>query len=377
MDKNTSVRGGRVSPPRRRAAIMVAAVGLLVGVLAGPSVAGAAHPSKYLIKGVPQIPQLDYSGCGAAAMAMMFDYWGQRVDYKEVVDVVRSMARGCSLMDAARAGQFSWKSAAPSDAYPGYQPTRGYVERKLGYGAFFYASTTEWFDQLKDVIAEGYPVQVLTDWTPDEYGPHYRTVVGYDDVKQVVYLNDPWPYGPWLDMYKKPGYKGWTWPYADFLDVWAQTTDNWGLAGYQYGAVISVPWKVQVQAPRHVRRGEIFTVKVRATYRCPAPFGAGPEATFPTFPASDATAALVLPPGFSAGDAAKPLSDGTLDAAERSGWVVFKVKASRDAGTWRLGAQAAGTVSGSVPEWGNVYWKAAYSYSDRIGGRDFVNVTVE
>ena len=187
---------------------------------------------------------------------------------------------------------------APSDAYPGYQPTKGYAERKLGYGSFFYASTTEWFDQLKEIVAQGYPVQVLTDWTPDEFGPHYRVVVGYDDVKQVVYLNDPWPYGPWLDMYKKPGYRGWTWPYADFLKVWALPTDNWGLAGYNYGAVVAAPWKVQVSAPRHVAPGATFTVKVRATYRCPAPFGAGPAPAFPMFTASAVRAALELPAGF-------------------------------------------------------------------------------
>jgi hypothetical protein len=358
-----------VSAGRGRARLLALAVVALLVLLLLPAAAGAAHPSRYLISDVPQIPQLDYSGCGAAAMSMQFDFWGARIDYKEVVDVCRSMARGTSLMDAARAGQFSSESTAASDAYPGYQPVKGYKERKLGYGAFFYASTTDWFDQLKDIIAQGYPVQVLTDWTPDEYGPHYRVVVGYDDVKQVVYLNDPWPYGPWLDMYKKAGYKGWTWPYADFLKVWALPTDDWGLAGYKYGAVIAAPWKVKVWAPRHVEPGATFQVKVSATYRCPAPFGTGSEPTFPTFTASAVRAALVLPAGFQAvGVSSKQLGDGTLTAGAQSATVTFKVRAPGRTGTYKVQAKATGDVGGSVPLWGDVYWNAAYDYTDRIGG---------
>lgn len=354
---------------RKHRILVLTAALLLLAALVVPAAALASHPSRYVLRGVPEIPQLDYSGCGSAALAMQFAYWGPKVDYKEIVCVTRTMARGGSLPDMARGGQFSFKSDAVSDAYPGYQPVKGYAERKLGYGTFFFASTTSWFDQLKDIIAQGYPVQVLTDWTPDEYGPHYRTVVGYDDVKQVVYLNDPWPYGDWLKQYKQPGYKGWTWPYADFLDVWALTTDNWGLAGYNYAAVVSAPWKVNVKAPADATAGKTFTVKVRATYRCPAPFGQGPEATFPTFPASAAKLALLLPRGFkSVGAASTSIGTGTLTAGATSAWQSFKVKAPAKKGTWRLRAKGSGFVSGSVPEWGTVYWNAAYSYTDRIGG---------
>lgn len=353
---------------KHRVLLLTAALLMLVALVV-PASALASHPARYLIRGVPEIPQLDYSGCGSAALAMQFAFWGPKVDYKEIVDVTRTMSRGGSLPDMARGGQFSSMSDPVSDAYPGYQPFKGYAERKLGYGSFFFASTTSWFDQLKDVIAQGYPVQVLTDWTPTEVGPHYRVVVGYDDVKQVVYLNDPWPYGPWLNQYKKPGFKGWTWPYADFLAVWALPTDNWGLAGYNYAAVVSVPWKVTVRAPATVTAGKTFTVKVRATYRCPAPFGRGPEVTFPTFPASGAKLALALPKGFKAvGSPTAMIGAGTLLAGASSQWASFTVRAPRTMGAYTLRAKGGGLVSGSVPEWGTVYWNAAYSYTDRIGG---------
>jgi hypothetical protein len=329
---------------KQKVLLLTAALLLLVALVV-PATALAAHPSRYLIRGVPEIGQLDYSGCGSAALAMQFSYWGPRVDYKEIVDVTRTMSRGGSLPDMARGGQFSFMSDPVSDAYPGYQPFKGYAERKLGYGSFFFASTTSWFDQLKDIIAQGYPVQVLTDWTPTEVGPHYRVVVGYDDVKQVVYLNDPWPYGPWLDQYKKPGYKGWTWPY------------------------VTVPWKVTVRAPDAVTAGKTFTVKVKAKYRCPAPFGQGPEVTFPTFPASSAKLALVLPKGFRAvGSRTAVIGSGTLLAGASSQWQSFTVRAPQKMGTWRLRAKGSGLVSGSVPLWGTVYWNAPYDYTDCIGG---------
>jgi hypothetical protein len=362
--------------PRR---ILLTFAAALLALLVLPSLATASgRPSRYLIKGVPEIGQLDYTGCGAAAMQMMMDYWGPRVDQREIVDVIRSMSRGSSLPDAARAAQFSFKSACQSDAYPGYQPFHGYRERSLGYGGFFYASTTSWFEQLKNIVAQGYPVQVLTDWTPTESGPHYRVVVGYDDVKKVVYLNDPWPYGPWLVQYKKPGFSGWTWPYADFLKVWALPTDDWGLAGYFYGAVVAAPWRVVVTAPRTVEEGATFTVTVRATYRCPAPFGRGPSATFPIFTATKCTDFLLLPKGFKlVGLPTRQLGSGTLAAGHVSVALKYRVTApNRDVSVW-LKAKASGKVSGSCPKWGDVYWNAAYSYADVIGGWGLTHLVVK
>ena len=175
----------------------------------------------------------------------------------------------------------------------------------------------------------------------------------------------------------KPGYKGWTWPYADFLKVWALPTDDWGLSGYNYAAVITVPWKVAVKAPATVAAGKTFTIKLKATYRCPAPFGLGPEATFPTFPASSATLALLLPKGFKAvGSATAPIGGGTLTAGASSAWQSFTVRAPAKMGTWKLRAKGSGLVSGSVPQWGTVYWNAAYSYTDRIGGFGSARITV-
>ena len=58
-----------------RLSFLLLALASLALLLALPA-AAQAIPSSYQIKGVPEYTQLDSSGCGAACMAMVFDYWG-------------------------------------------------------------------------------------------------------------------------------------------------------------------------------------------------------------------------------------------------------------------------------------------------------------
>lgn len=359
-------------------------LGVLLTVILTVGICGVAfgeRPAKHMLKGVPQITQMDGWGCGAASMQMMMGYWGPRIDQRAVVNVIRSTGRGSSLMDAARAGQFSKLSfAAAAYNYPAVlccSKTGGYNERKLGYGAFFHAAEQAWFEELKDIVAQGYPVQVLTDWLPDEYGPHYRVIVGYDDTRSLIYLTEPYPYGGWLDMYKQPGFYGSVWPYEDFLAVWALPTDRWGIEGLKYGAVIAAPWKVSVSMPRSVKKGAGVTARIKVTYRCPAPFGQGPEATFPTFPAAEAKVKLGLPAGWKTVGGADEvqLNGGTLLAGQ-SKTVRVKLKIGKRSGLRKLKVVASGKVGGSVPEWGTMGWKDPYDYTDLIGGRTTVKVRV-
>ena len=336
---------------------------------------GKERPSKFHIENVAQVAQLDYTGCGAAALTMLLGQCGPPVDYKEVVDVVRSMARGTSLPDMVRGGHFSRISAAVSEAYPGSQSTHGYSARPLGWGAFFFASRTPWLDELKDVIAAGYPVAVLTDWKPGESGPHYRVVTGYDDQKGVFYLHDPWPYGTSLQSYHLADSGEWAWPYADFLAVWSLSTQEWGLeGGYRYGAVVSAPWKVRVQLPATVRVGEPFTLTAQVEYCCPPPFGKGPDGTFPSFAASEVQFELELPAGVR-GAKLMPIGSGILRAGEISPSVTFQLEASQ-VGPQTVTVKASGRVRGHVPTWGTTYWKQAYDYTDLIGGEQAATVTV-
>ncbi len=150
-----------------------------------------ARSRSYIIQNVPLWQQQQALGCGAAAAQMVMDYWGPFVDQREVYNAARTWQgtavgrrRPRRAVQRARAGRPATTSPASQDW--------GYTERPWATPASTTARVTPWLDQLKAVVAKGYPVVCLTDWLPGVYGPHYRVVVGYDDTKGVVYVNDPW-----------------------------------------------------------------------------------------------------------------------------------------------------------------------------------------
>jgi Peptidase_C39 like family len=358
-------------------------------VLAVPSPASAAAtlttttqpaiPDSYLIQGVPLYQQIQAVGCGAAALQMVLNYWGPYVDQKAVYDAART-ARGTSLPDLARAGQFSSMSFTAGDRYPAAQ-SQGFPGRPLGYSGFFYAQTKPWIAQLEAVVAQGYPVIVLTDWLPGVSGPHYRVIVGYDRSKGVLILNDPWgrefkgnmgyqgTSNPHAAYDRQGQFVGWEWSYADFRSVWKLPTDAWGYPGGSYGAVLVAPWKVSVTTPPTVSAGSEFPVTVSVTYTAPAPFGTA--LLFPDFPAAQATLALGLPAGSSVIGQSTNVSLDTMTAGQtRSETIMVQAGA---AGPARIDAVASGLVTGMVAPWRDY---PGYSYADRIGGSASAAFTV-
>ena len=230
------------------------------------------------------------------------DYWGPFIDQREVYNAARTW-QGTAVGDVGRAGQFSALSWPAGDNFPSVADW-GYTERGLGYAGFIYGQSTPWLDKLKAVIAQGYPVVCLTDWLPGAYGPHYRVIVGYDDAKGVVYLNDPWcrefkgeidcvgSFAPNESVQGDKSYGYWAWSYSDFLAVWQLPGDGWGLPGYRYCAALIAPWKVQLSAGTAVNKGARFTVTANVTYPCVAPFGTG---GFATFPATGTKVSIAVP----------------------------------------------------------------------------------
>jgi len=389
---HTSLRHMLVRPPVWRRswlflpAIVVAALSLVAApagaaVAPAPSAAPGAIPTAAFIEGVPLYQQIEAHGCGAAALQMVLDYWGPFVDQRTVYDAARTW-KGSALPDLARAGQFSALSFTQGDQFPPFA-SWGYPSRGLGYAAFYYASDDghDWLAGLKALVAQGYPVIVLTDWFPGVYGPHYRVITGYDDAKGLIYLNDPWArelkhlfdYQGSAQQAAASGdaigtYSGYAWTQEDFLAVWKLSTQDWGIPGRAYGAVLVTPWQVEVSAPARVTPGEQFTVRVTATYPCPAPFGTD---GFPAFPAADGSIALSLPQGLTALDAATA-TVGTVTAGTTV-QAVFTVRAGAQAGVYRVSATASGFVTGSLGPWRDY---PAYDYGDMIGGTGAATVTV-
>lgn len=350
----------------------------LPALLPAGAAANGTLPEKAFISGVPFYQQIQAHGCGAAATQMVLDYCGPFVNQKAVYDAARTW-HGSSLPDLARAGQFSAESYSAGDRFPAAEGW-GYPGRPLGEAGFYYAATAPWLEQLKAIIAQGYPVICLTDWLPGVSGPHYRVVVGYDDTKGVLYINDPWArefkqdsdYQGSADQNSSGDRQGtWAgvpWTYADFEAVWGLSSSSWGVPDLNYGAVFIAPWRVSIDAPASVTEDSSFTVQVTVTYPCPAPFAGS---AFPQFPAAGATVQLSLPPGFRAagGDV---VNLGTLSAGQSETKTVT-VTAGDTSRAVAIGATASGTISGSLGAW-RTY--PAYDYHDVIGGSGSVSVSV-
>ena len=341
------------------------------------ALAAQALPVSYKIQGVPLFQQVDARGCGAASMQMVFAYYGPFVNQMEIYDAARS--GGTALPDMARAAQFSDLSTAAGDRFQHWVST-GYEERGLGYAGFYFASTQPWLGQLKAIVAQGYPVIVLVNWLPGVYGPHYRVVVGYDDAKRVLMMNDPWSRQFKNDM----DYQGSTsqnansWDvdfgtfnmtYADFLSIWSLSTSDWGVPGLAYGAVLVSPWQVRVNAPSSVAAGKTFTVTATVTYPVLAPFG---SAGFPAFPASNAAVTLSVGNGATLVGGSATVSEGTLSAGQTVK-VTWTLRAGAGTGPIALQVTGTGLVSGALGPWHDY---PAYAYTDRIGGSGTVSVSV-
>jgi peptidase C39-like protein len=354
-------------------------------ILLLPTVAAAqAIPPTYKVAGVPLFQQIDASGCGAASLQMVFAHYGPLIDQMQIYDAART--RGTSLPDMARAAQFSNLSFTAGARFEKGE-TQGFTARSVGYAGFYYASTAPWLDQLKAILAQGYPVIVLVYWLPGtaqgDLAFHYRVVVGYDDTKGVLMMNDPWSRQFKKDMNYQGSTSGFAnssaWDtdfgtfnmtYADFLTTWRAPTTAWGVPGLAYGAVLVTPWQVQVSAPATVAPGKTFTVTATVTYPVLAPFG---STNFPTFPASGLQMSLGVGTGLVLLGSPLATPKGTL-AAGQAMTVSWKVQAGSAPGASSLSVTATGLVSGSLGPWWPSY--PAYSYTDRIGGTGTASLTI-
>ena len=357
---------------------------MVSGLLLMGASSAAAIPIDVYIAEVPLYQQIDAKGCGAVSLQMVFDYYGPFIDQKEIYNAARS--GGTALPDMARAAQFSELSSAAGDRYPipaGEIPITGYSERALGYAGFYYAASEPWLDDLKYIVAQGYPVITLVEWMPDIEGPHYRVIVGYDDERGVLLIRDGWSrelkddqcYDGSTTQYahenaQDDDYCAYEMTYEDFLATWVCPTTTWGVPDLRYGAVFVTPWEVGISAPSEVAAGQQFGVSATITYPVVEPFG---DSAFPTFDASDPVAVLEVGDGLTVvGDAQIPIA-GPLLAGE-SVTVSWTVEAASGANASSyLSVTGTGFVSGSLGPWKDY---PAYSYEDIIGGSAAVDVSV-
>jgi ABC-type bacteriocin/lantibiotic exporter with double-glycine peptidase domain len=101
--------------------------------------------------------------CGAAALAMVLDYWGEAVPHDEIA---------ARLLEPALHG------------IPGSQLERFAEER--GLTSIAYRGDLA---QVRDFVGKGRPLIVAWGMGKGRY--HNVVVVGFDDAKQAVLVNDP------------------------------------------------------------------------------------------------------------------------------------------------------------------------------------------
>lgn len=276
--------------------------------------ATAQPPNAYI--SVPYHPQENGYYCGPASLEMIFDFYGPDVPQIEIADVAKTTVAGTYASEMIRAAHFSNMSTSEGNESP--LNFTGYTARKRGYAALDYAGMT--IDELKSVIAAGYPIIVLTTW-------HFRVAVGYSSTH--ITFQDPL-YGSKFNM-----------TYQDF-------DEDWDYSGHW--ALFVSPWNASVSNPRNLFPGDIFNVTATITYPWTPPF------QMYQYPASAVNATITLPEGLTLASnetARKTISSGELTPGESTN-VTWTVQAENEGGYVIL-VEAEGLVEG-------------YLYQDRIGG---------
>ncbi len=349
-----------------KSVISIVLVVLMAGAFSPVATAGGREsiPTSHMIANIPFHQQMNGLSCGAGSLEMVFDYWGPDIDQKEIMNVARTSSDGTWTPDIVRTGQFSSLSSAMGNYFPNVGPYGGFVERGLGYAAFGFSSDRFWLPELKTLIAHDIPVIVLMNYAPTGGGGHYRVVMGYDDVRSLIYFIDTWGRDT-LHLNNWTGILPWT--YADFQSGWNYA--EYGTAHPYYGVVV-MPWSVDIAVKGKTTVGSTFTVTATTTYPCPKPF----DST--QFPASDAFASISLPSGMTLVGSSAQASLGTLVAGASSS-VTWAVHVDANSHGSAITVTAGGLVSGHVPDaWatGQVNYYPAYDYTDMIGGEGSVVV---
>jgi len=275
---------------------------------------------------VPYHYQITSYYCGPAALEMIFDFYGPDVSQLEIADVARTAPDGTYTPDMVRAAHFSNASTSVGNEMP--SNITGYSMREFGYAALQHDGMT--MNELKALIAVGYPIVVLTTW-------HYRVAVGYSST--AITFQDSY-YGPLYNM-----------TYSAF-------DTDWDYSGHW--ALLVAPLFIGVLAPEYVLQGSLFNITASITYPWFPPFSSDQH------PLSAVNATVIVPSDLSlvSGETVKKTIGSSLIAGKTIN-VTWTLRAER-VGTYSVSAEAAGRVTGFVP----------YYYEDIIGGVSQSNVTV-
>ena len=291
-----------VSSKYRTWAWSIAALMLLlaIGSLAntGPDVEGApsrALPSRVnLINPVPYHMRAGEDLTGEAGLSMIFDFHGEYIMQQDIRNVTKGLL-GSGVADTEELIKATHYSAGLP------QTPRGYSERDMGYGGFYY----DWnadddrvdlkFSDIYTALADRHPVLCYTyldippelnpnPQPPDPNNPQppdpkvtpedlaalekvWRLVVGYDSNQGngILIIHDPVPSGTgFLGGSSRSITK------ENFDKLWeVYELDDGRVSTHRYGMTAS-PWEItDLEHPKSQEAGTEFEITANITYRSP------------------------------------------------------------------------------------------------------------
>ncbi len=340
-----------------------------------------AHAARCKVIPVPYHRQFTDYSCGQGSSEMILHASGVDVDARTLMNVERCTSRvGTYSFDIVRACQLSEMTTGqmlrrqiPYFEYPANVPARGIPGRPVGYGAFSYHAKDRvcWHDELAAIVKQGIPVILLMwyDFDPDE-GQHYRVAVGVDDTSGDFIFYDPWDRDG--DARRRQ------YNVSTLCRLWDLPEEKYDVVYPPFVGVIAMPW--EVDATFYTDADGNLVVESAVAYACPAPFcnPAAPREFYP-FVAEDATVTI------SYATSRFRLLRGAAPAVRigqffprqtlRVKWVFELLRpdepVSYDDSMFVV--EASGVINGSVPRvegWTVDTYYPAYTYVDRIGGKD-------
>ncbi|OCQ22235.1 hypothetical protein A7985_10655 [Pseudoalteromonas luteoviolacea] len=175
-----------------------------------------AQTTQKIILNVPLVEQGEKL-CGPATIEMIFKYWGvkQYSQYDIAESILHQYEDTPVFIESGILNNYprNWTS------YPGIKMTylEGFLQR---FGKTLSinsnkppiseidAKRAKLFNHVKAYVANGIPVIVFQYWELPKSQSHYRVVVGFDEAKRLVYLNDA------------KGAKRVVQTYEEFLNLW-------------------------------------------------------------------------------------------------------------------------------------------------------------
>ncbi len=318
-----------------------------------PLAAGSVLPTRQN-RSIPFYYQVNSYYCGPAVVQMLFDRYNPPVASQYDIGAVMNAKdwgtwEGAENEDLLRAARFSSLSRAIQN-----NNLQGYRERSIGYAAASNLWSREGADDpdypdrysdLKRLIADGYPLVLVTWYDASHEAGHFRLLKGYDDSTGAFIVHDPYYHAPYFG------------PNVHFRqsflvdDLWARER-RW--------AALIQPWRVALSTPATVTAGAPFTVTARIAYLGPHPFEG-------KAPVTESRATIQVPSGFRVNTATRSLPYITRSGKGQTvSWSVTPPATYK--GTARIRMVSQGKFTGTSQSYP--------TYTDWIGGTGQRTVSV-